>query len=68
MTAGAPRFSIGMLISGVMIALGIFVLGRLLMNPAQPLTGTPLRDVAFGLFFIARGAVHFWTIRRRSRI
>ena len=68
MTAGAPRFSIGLFISGVMIALGIFVLGRLLINPAQPLTGTVMIDFAFGVFFIARGAVHLWTIRRRSQI
>ena len=56
-----------MIISSVMIILGVFVLTRLLVRPGQPLTGTPLLDLAFGLFLIARGAVHFWTVRRRSR-
>jgi len=64
---GSPRLSIALIISSVMIILGVFVLARLLVRPGQPLTGTPLLDLAFGLFFIARGAVHFWTVRRRSR-
>jgi hypothetical protein len=56
-----------MIISGVMAALGLFVLGRLVMQPDQPLTGTRVLDLAFGLFFVARGAVYFWTVRRRAR-
>jgi len=69
MTApGAPRLAISTIISGVMVTLGVFVLVRLLVRPGQPLTGTPILDLAFGLFFIARGALYFWTVRRRSRM
>ena len=55
-------------ISAVMIVLGLFVAGRLLVRPEQPLTGTVLLDAAFALFFIARGAIYFWTLRLRSRV
>ena len=55
-------------ISAVMILLGLFVAGRLLVRPEQPLTGTLLLDAAFALFFIARGAIYFWTLRLRSRV
>lgn len=55
-------------ISAVMIILGLFVAGRLLVRPEQPLTGTVLLDAAFALFFIARGAIYFWTLRLRSRV
>lgn len=61
------RFAIGTVISGVMMALGIFVGARLLMYPDAPLTGTRVLDIAFALFFFARGALHFWTMRRRAR-
>ena len=62
-----PRLTIGLIVSGVMIALGLFVLGRVLGRPDQPLTGTRVLDIAFGLFFVARGAIYFWTMRRRTR-
>ncbi len=61
------KFGPGAIISAVMIILGLFVAGRLLVRPGQPLTGTVLLDVAFALFFIARGAIYFWTLRLRSR-
>ena len=63
----AARTGIGAVISGVMIALGVFVAGRLLVRPDQPLTGTLLLDIAFAFFFVARGALYFWTMRRRAR-
>ena len=66
-TARSVRMTIGAIISGVMIALGVFVLGRLMLRPDAPLTRQVMLDVAFGLFFIGRGAVYFWTVRRRSR-
>jgi hypothetical protein len=50
-----------------MIALGVFVAGRLLMRSDQPLTGSVLLDGAFAFFFIVRGALYFWTQRRRAR-
>ena len=64
---GKATMGVGAVISGVMIILGLFVAGRLLVRPEQPLTGTVLLDAAFALFFIARGAVYFWTLRLRSR-
>jgi hypothetical protein len=66
MMAGA-RFAFGAVISAIMIALGLFVGTRLLARPDAPLTGTVLLDAAFALFFVARGAVYFWTMRLRSR-
>ncbi len=62
-----PALTIGMMLSGIMIILGVFVLVRLLVRGGDPLTGTALLDVAFGAFFIGRGAVQFWTVRRRMR-
>lgn len=61
------RTGISAVISGVMIALGLFVVGRLLVRPDHPLTGTVVLDAAFAFFFLARGALYFWTMRRRSR-
>ena len=61
------RYGVGAIISAVMIILGLFVGGRLLVRPQQPLTGTVLLDAAFALFFVARGAIYFWTVRLRSR-
>ena len=61
------RFTIGSVIGSVMIVLGAFVLVRLLLRGGAPLTGTPMLDIAFGLFFIARGGLYFWSMRRRMR-
>lgn len=65
---GARWLTFGALVSSVMVVLGAFVLIRLIVRAEAPLTGTPMLDVAFGLFFIARGVIHFWTARRRSRL
>ena len=62
-----PALTIGTILSGIMILLGVFVLLRLLVRPGEPLTGTTLLDIAFGVFFIGRGAVQFWSVRRRMR-
>jgi hypothetical protein len=59
--------TIGTIISGVMVLLGVFVLVRLLLRTSDPLTGSPALDLAFGVFFIGRGAIHFWSVRRRMR-
>ena len=64
---GLPGFGIGMMLSGIMILLGVFVLGRLLARGGQPLTGTVALDLAFGLFFVARGSLAVWAARRRAR-
>ena len=63
----SARVGVGSVISRVMIGLGIFVAGRLLMRPDEPLTGSALLDGAFALFFIARGVLYFWTQRRQAR-
>ncbi len=65
---GGFQFGIGTIISGVMIVLGLFVLLRLLMRPGEPLTGTVPVDIAFGLFFLARGAIHFRNAHRGTRM
>ena len=59
--------SIRTFISGVMIVLGLFIAGRLLMRPDRPLTMSLLLDAAFAFFFLARGGLYFWMKRRRAR-
>ena len=61
------RIGIRAVISGVMIVLGLVIAVRLFVRPDQPLTGTVVLDAAFAFFFLARGALYFWTMRRRSR-
>lgn len=65
----SPRswVTIGTVLGGIMMAIGAFIIGRLVVRGDAPLTGQPLLDVAFGLFFLARGALHFWSLRRRMR-
>ena len=65
--AGARTAAIGAVISGVLIVLGLVVAGRLLVRPDQPLTGTIVLDAAFAFFFLVRGSLYFWTMRRRTR-
>jgi hypothetical protein len=59
--------AIGRMLSGLMLLLGAFVLLRLLIRPGDPLTPSVALDIAFGLFFVGRGALYFWTVRRRMR-
>ena len=61
------KIGVGAVISAIMFALGVFVAVRLLVRPDNPLTGAVSVDIAFALFFMARGALYFWTIHRRSR-
>ena len=61
-----PHQRLGIL-AVLMLALGVFVAIRLLVRPGDPLTGTVAVDIAFALFFMARGALYFWTVRRRAR-
>lgn len=62
-----PGLAVGTVLSSIMILLGVFVLLRLLVRAGDPLTGSPMLDIAFGVFFIGRGAVQFWSVRRRMR-
>ena len=59
--------AIGRMLSGLMLLLGVFVLARLLIRPRDPLTPSIALDIAFGLFFVGRGALYFWSVRRRPR-
>ena len=61
------KIGAGAVISGIMFALGLFVALRLVVRPDDPLTGAVAVDIAFALFFLARGALYFWTMRRRAR-
>ena len=61
------RLGFRAVISLVMIALGLFLAVRLLVRPGEPLTSSVALDIAFSVFFVARGAIHFWTVRRRAR-
>ena len=61
------RLGFRAVISLVMMALGLFLAIRLLVRPGQPLTNSVTLDIAFAVFFLARGALHFWTVRRRAR-
>lgn len=63
----SPVLAIGTILSAVMILLGAFVLGRLIMRPDDPMMPSPMLDIAFGVFFIGRGAVQYWSVRRRMR-
>ena len=64
-----PRgaLTIGSILGGIMTAIGAFILLRLIVRGGEPITGTLLLDVAFGLFFIARGALHLLKLRRHLR-
>lgn len=61
------KLGVGAVLSAIMFALGLFVAIRLLVRPVEPLTGAVAVDIAFALFFMARGALYFWTVHRRSR-
>ena len=64
---GKPLLAVGTILSVIMILLGAFVLGRLLARPDDPMMPSPMLDIAFGLFFMGRGAVQYWSVRRRMR-
>ena len=49
----------GVIIAGVMTAMGVFIALRLLVLGRAPVTGTTGMDLAFALFFILRGAVQY---------
>ena len=64
---GTERLGFRAIVSAVMIALGLFLAVRLFVRPGQPLTSAVALDIAFAVFFLARGALYFWTARRRAR-
>jgi hypothetical protein len=53
------RTDIGVVIGGVMVALGAFIAVRLLAFRGVPLTGALGLDVAFAAFFLIRGGMQF---------
>lgn len=65
MTApSAARIGLG--IGAIMIALGLYVAIRVLLAGEPPLTGSLALDVAFGVFFVARGALAYRRWRRSN--
>lgn len=54
----------GLVIAGVMSLLGLYIGGRVLFTESPPLTGTFALDLAFAVFFIARGALAYARFRR----
>ena len=48
---------IGLGIGAIMAALGVYIALRALMSGGTPLTGTLGLDLAFAVFFIARGGL-----------
>lgn len=51
--------NIGLAIGAVMAALGLFLALRLVAFDAPPVTGQFWLDLAFALFFMARGALQY---------
>jgi hypothetical protein len=47
-----------------MIAIGLYIGGRLVLGHGAPITGTTGLDVAFAFFFTARGALQVQRWRR----
>jgi hypothetical protein len=57
---------IGLGIGAVMAGLGVYIGARVLMTSAPPLTGRTGLDLAFAVFFIARGGLQYrrWRLAR----
>lgn len=53
-------------IGAAMTALGFYIGGRVLLTEAPPLTGTLALDLAFAVFFVARGALAYARFRRAT--
>ncbi|MBK8250168.1 MAG: hypothetical protein IPK85_22670 [Gemmatimonadetes bacterium] len=51
--------TIGLGIGAIMAALGVYIALRALMFGGAPLTGTLGLDLAFAVFFIARGGLQY---------
>lgn len=47
-----------------MIAIGVYIGGRLVLAGRAPITGTTGLDIAFAFFFVARGALQVQRWRR----
>ena len=55
---------LALVIGGVMTLLGLYIAARVLLTEAPPLTGTLALDLAFAVFFVARGALAYARFRR----
>ncbi len=62
----ASTAAIGLMIGGVMTGLGVWIAVRLLVMRTTPLTGTFALDLAFAVFFVARGLIQYrrWRLAR----
>ena len=63
-----PRALIVLTIGLIMVGLGAYIALRLLWMGGAPLTGTRWLDVAFGAFFVFRGALNIRSARRMHAI
>ena len=65
-SAYSATAAIGLIIGGVMTGLGVWIAVRLLVMRAAPLTGTLGLDLAFAVFFVARGLIQYrrWRLAR----
>jgi hypothetical protein len=55
---------VGLVIGAIMVALGVYIALRVLATGAPPLTGALWLDLAFGFFFVVRGALAYARWRR----
>ena len=62
------RAAIVLVIGLIMVGLGAYIALRLLWMGGAPLTGTRWLDVAFGAFFVFRGALNIRSARRMQAI
>lgn len=62
--ASSTRSTIGVVIGGVMVGLGIFVIVRLLAMELRPLTGRIWLDFGFAALFLLRGGMYLARARR----
>ena len=61
------RSLFGLTLGAVMVALGLFVVLRLMATAGEPLTGRLWLDLAFAFFFLVRGGLYLSSLRRRPR-
>ena len=55
----SPNSPVGLVIGGVMAALGVMLALRLFVLGREPVTGSLGLDVGFAVFFVLRGALQY---------
>ncbi len=49
---------VGLIVGGIMLAIGIFLLGRPMLMPQRAVTGSRWLELAFAAFFLLRGGMN----------